>query len=276
MASTLEDNKADLLAKAGGLAARAKGPGGPPADAAAGLLTAYYRHVAPEDVVDRGEVDVYGALASQLKLAQTRPQGTARVRVFTPTVPEHGWSAGGHTVVEIVTDDMPFLVDSMTMALTDRGGGLDHTVHVVIHPLFEAVRDVAGELRDVRVADESQGLGDDNESTGQVDDGGLETVQESWMHIEIDRVTDEGELAEIETRLQRVLRDIRDAVEDWPRMQARLLDIVAELEARPADAAGPRRARRRASRSCAGWPTTTSPSSATASTPSRSSGTSSR
>ena len=233
MASTLEDNKADLLAKAGGLAARAKGPGGPPADAAAGLLTAYYRHVAPEDVVDRGEVDVYGALASQLKLAQTRPQGTARVRVFTPTVPEHGWSAGGHTVVEVVTDDMPFLVDSMTMALTDRESGLDHTVHVVIHPLFEAVRDVAGELRDVRVADESQGLGDDNESTGAVDDGGLETVQESWMHIEIDRVTDEDELAEIEARLQRVLRDIRDAVEDWPRMQARLLDIVAEIEARP-------------------------------------------
>ncbi len=57
------------------------------------------------------------------KLAQTRPQGTARVRVFTPTVPEHGWSAGGHTVVEVVTDDMPFLVDSVTMALTDRGGG---------------------------------------------------------------------------------------------------------------------------------------------------------
>ncbi|MGI8645340.1 MAG: NAD-glutamate dehydrogenase, partial [Nocardioides sp.] len=229
MASTLEDNKAEPLAKASDLAARTRGTGGPPAEAAVGLLTAYFRHVAPEDIVERGDVDVYGALASQFKLAQTRPQGTARVRVFTPTVPEHGWSAGGHTVVEVVTDDTPFLVDSMTMALSEH----DRIVHVVIHPLFEVVRDVAGELRDVRVADESHTRADDNESTGQVDDGGLETVQESWMHIEIDRVTDEAELAGIESRLQRVLRDIRDAVEDGPRMQARLLDIVAELEADP-------------------------------------------
>jgi len=230
VASTLEDNKADLLAKASALAARGKGSGGPPAEAATGLLTAYFRHVAPEDVCDRSEVDLYGALASQFKLAQSRPQGTARVRVFTPTVPEHGWSAGAHTVVEIVTDDMAFLVDSMTMALA----GDDHTVHVVIHPLFEAVRDVAGELREVRVGDESaQGLANDNESTGHVDEGGLENVRESWMHIEIDRITDEAELAEVESRLQRVLRDIRDAVEDWPRMQSRLTDIVHELESAP-------------------------------------------
>ncbi len=230
MTSTLEDNKADLLAKASDLAARSRGTGGPPADSAGGLLTAYFRHVAPEDVVVRSEVDLYGALASHFKLAETRPQGTARIRVFTPTVPDHGWSAAAHTVVEVVTDDMPFLVDSTTMALAEDG----RTVHVVIHPLFEVVRDVAGELRSVRGGDEGhQALTNDHESTGQVDQGGLETVQESWMHIEIDRVTDEDELAAIEARLQRVLRDNRDAVEDWPRMQAKLAEIVEELEAAP-------------------------------------------
>ena len=150
--------------------------------------------------------------------------------MFTPTVPDHGWSAAAHTVVEVVTDDMPFLVDSTTMALAEDG----RTVHVVIHPLFEVVRDVAGELRSVRGGDEGhQALTNDHESTGQVDQGGLETVQESWMHIEIDRVTDEDELAAIEARLQRVLRDNRDAVEDWPRMQAKLAEIVEELEAAP-------------------------------------------
>ena len=184
MATTLEDNKAELLAKASDLATHTKGTGGPPAGATPSLMTAYFRHVAPEDVCDRAEVDLYGALASQYKLAQSRPQGTARVRVFTPTIPVHGWSASGHTVVEIVTDDMPFLVDSMTMALA----AADHTVHVVIHPLFEVVRDVAGELRDVRVADETKQREVDHESNGHLDDGGLETVQESWMHIEIDRV----------------------------------------------------------------------------------------
>jgi glutamate dehydrogenase len=184
-------------------------------------LDAYYRRVAAEDVSDRGDVDLYGALASHYRLAASRPQGTATVRVFTPSIPEHGWSAGGHSVVEVVTDDMPFLVDSVTMAL----GARQLTVHVVIHPLFDVVRDVSGELREVH---------DLVESAGPEDPGtGLETIRESWMHVEIDRISDETDLAAIEATLQGVLRDVRDAVEDWPRMQARLLDIVGELEASP-------------------------------------------
>ena len=64
---------------------------------------------------------------------RTRPQGTAQVRVFTPAVSEDGWTAGGHSVVEVVTDDMPFLVDSVTMELTRQ----QRDVHVVIHPQFD-------------------------------------------------------------------------------------------------------------------------------------------
>ena len=70
-------------------------------------------------------------------------------------------------------------------------------------------------------------------STPEDLEAGHEVVRESWMHIEIDRVSDEDDLAEIEAALHRVLRDVRDAVEDWPRMQSRLLDIVGELEEHP-------------------------------------------
>ena len=81
-------------------------------------------------------MDLYGAFASHYKLAANRPQGTARVRVFTPTTAEHGWSADGHSVVEVVVDDMPFLVDSLTMELSR---GL-HDVHAVVHPLLDVTR----------------------------------------------------------------------------------------------------------------------------------------
>ena len=84
------------------------------------MLRAFYRHVAPEDLLERDATDLYGAVMAQLRLAAERPQGTASVRVFTPSVSVNGWSAGGHTVVEVVTDDMPFLVDSVSMAL-ERG-----------------------------------------------------------------------------------------------------------------------------------------------------------
>ena len=95
----------------------------PSADKTQHLLSLYYRHVAPEDLLDRSPVDIYGAAMSHFRLAANRPQGTAAVRVFTPSVDEHEWAADGHTVVEVVTDDMPFLVDSVTMALTDPRPG---------------------------------------------------------------------------------------------------------------------------------------------------------
>ena len=88
------------------------------------------------------------------------------------------------------------------------------------------------------------------------------------MHVEIDRVPDDEDAGEIEESLLRVLRDVRESVEDWEKMHSQVLAIVDELDDRPAAAvrrggrAGQRPAR-------AGWPTTTSPSSATASTASR-------
>ena len=84
MLTTLEDDKAELLTRAADAARHSKGTGGPDHDQVEDLLTAYYRHVAAEDLVERGPEDIYGALASHHRLAQTRPQGTAAVRVFTP------------------------------------------------------------------------------------------------------------------------------------------------------------------------------------------------
>ncbi len=147
---TLDREKSELLAKAIDLALARKGTGGPPSESVGPLLKAYYRHVAPEDVCDRRDVDLYGALASHYRLAGQRPQGTARVRVHTPSLSEHGWSTAGHSVVEVVTDDMPFLVDSLTMELARQQ--LD--VYVVVHPQFEVVRDITGELQEVRVVED--------------------------------------------------------------------------------------------------------------------------
>src|SRR6478609_7619415 len=194
--TTLDQDKSALVGKAIALALSRKGSGGPPHDEVAALLTAYYRHVAPEDVCDRSDVDLYGALASHWKLADNRPQGTAQVRVFTPTLSEHGWSAGGHSVVEVVVDDMPFLVDSLTMELSRQL----RDVHVVIHPNFDVVRDITGVLQEVR----------------PVPDG--EAVRESWMHVEIDRLPESEDEAAVVEDIQRVLRDVREAVEDWGKM----------------------------------------------------------
>ncbi len=217
--TTLEETKDDLIEKAASLAVTRKGSGSLPGDGAAALLRAYYRHVAAEDVTDRNEVDLYGGAMSQYKLAAQRPQGTAKIRVFTPSESEHGWSADGHTVVEVVTDDMPFLVDSVTMELTEQG----RDVHMVVHPQLLVRRDMAGELQEL--------LGDDElGSSGQLPH---DVFRESWMHIEVDRETAADDLQEMEQSLAKVLLDVREAVEDWTKMCSQAREIIEDLTADP-------------------------------------------
>jgi glutamate dehydrogenase len=218
--TTLDETKDELIAKAAEFAGTRKGAGGPPGAKASHLLTAFYRHVAAEDIVERSEVDLYGAAMSQYKLASGRPQGTANIRVFTPSVSEHGWAANGHTVVEVVTDDMPFLVDSVSMELTDEG----RNVHMVVHPQVLVRRDVTGQLQE---------LFTEEEQTAPSRELPHDIFRESWMHIEIDRETEPERLQGIEQALAKVLRDVREAVEDWEKMHNQALEIVRDLEENP-------------------------------------------
>jgi glutamate dehydrogenase len=170
------------------------------------LAPIYYRHVPDDDIASRRPADLLGAMVSHVELGSERPPGTARVRVHTPTEDADGWSCGG-PVVEIVTDDMPFLVDSVAAELTRLGRGL----RLVIHPILTAHRDITGALH------------------GASSDG--EGIRESWIHAEISRGAVSA--ADIEAALRRVLSDVREAVEDWPRMRAQALDTANELQDHP-------------------------------------------
>ncbi|MFP5346081.1 MAG: NAD-glutamate dehydrogenase, partial [Actinomycetes bacterium] len=187
------------------------------------FLARYYRHVADEDLRQRDPVDLAGAALSHKQLAAHRVQGTSNVRVLTPSVDEHGWQTG-HTVVEIVSADMPFLVDSVTAELSRQG----RAIHLVIHPTVVVRRDVSGNLLEVLdVSASSVATGDRDPSWP--DDARVE----SWMHLEIDRVTHADELTEIAESLTRVLADVRAAVEDWPKMRQAARQVADELALSP-------------------------------------------
>ncbi|WP_030666798.1 NAD-glutamate dehydrogenase [Streptomyces cellulosae] len=190
-------------------------PDTPDHDSVLAFLQRYYLHTAPEDLTDRDPVDVFGAAFSHYRLAENRPQGTANVRVHTPSVEENGWTCT-HSVVEVVTDDMPFLVDSVTNELTRQGRG----IHVVIHPQIVVRRDVTGKLIEVLTAPVSEDLPHDAHT-------------ESWIHVEIDRETDRGDLKQINADLLRVLSDVRETVEDWEKMRDSALRVADELPKEP-------------------------------------------
>ncbi|MFC9227194.1 NAD-glutamate dehydrogenase [Streptomyces hygroscopicus] len=223
MQTKLDEAKAELLERAARVAENSPAGGqpvqGPGPETLTAYLQHYYLHTPPEDLADRDPVDVFGAALSHYRLAEVRPQGTANVRVHTPTVEEHGWTCS-HSVVEVVTDDMPFLVDSVTNELTRQGRG----IHVVIHPQVVVRRDITGKL--IELLDVSP----DGPARKKLPH---DAVIESWIHVETDRETDRGDLKQITADLVRVLSDVREAVEDWEKMRESALRIAEGLPDEP-------------------------------------------
>ena len=107
----------------------------------ADFVQKYFGQVDPEELAERQVADLYGAAVSHWNFARKRERGQARVRVFNPTVAENGWQST-HTVIEIVNDDMPFLVDSVTMEVNRFG----LTLHLIMHPLLSVRRSAEGTL----------------------------------------------------------------------------------------------------------------------------------
>src|SRR4026209_175338 len=127
----------------------------------------YYAEVDPEELAARSARDLAGAAASHLDFARRFSSGKPKIRAYNPTPAQDGWHST-HTVVEIVNDDMPFLVDSVTMEVNRQG----LTLHLVIHPVLRTHRNRGGELVSVSAPSQS--------SDGQL---------ESFMHVRVDRQT---------------------------------------------------------------------------------------
>lgn len=134
------------------------------------------------------------------------------MRVYNPDPEVDGWSSP-HTVIDVVSDDMPFVVDSVTMALA-RGG---YNIDLVIHPVIRVRRDADGRL--VEVIEPG------------IDAPG--SVPESVLHAEVVREPDSGRLARLQENVERVLNEVRAAVEDWGAMRDRAAQLAADLPRSP-------------------------------------------
>ena len=177
------------------------------------LIDGYFRHVPPEDQ-PRTVEDVNAVIDGHLRVAATRAPGTAAIRLFNPTRHPDGWS-GTSTVINVVNDDMPGLVDAVVGALTEAGA----TVHRVLHPIVAVRRD--GD-RLVEVIGESK---------RGIDPAG--SVRESWIHVLIDRLSDAERAEELEEILAGALADARAIVQDAPALLSALTTAARELRWTP-------------------------------------------
>ena len=147
------------------------------------FIRQYYHGVAEEDLAHYSQAELAAMALGQLRFATTRKRERAVVRVFNTDAQRDGWSST-HTIVEVIVDDMPFLVDSIGMVLNQAA----LTIHLMIHPIIAARRDAAGRLVDI----------DDSAA------GNGKFKAESWQHIEIDRIGDPQRLQQTVARLRQL------------------------------------------------------------------------
>ncbi|MGH8304201.1 MAG: NAD-glutamate dehydrogenase, partial [Steroidobacteraceae bacterium] len=136
--------------------------------------------------------------------------GRSLVRVFNPLAADDGFESP-HTLVLTVTDDMPFLVDSLGIAF----GRADLAIHLIVHPVLQVRRDARGRLIDIG------------------SNGAAAAHAESWQLYEIDRVTDPTQLERLQQDLASTLADVRSVVSDWMPMRERMRAIIARLQSDP-------------------------------------------
>ncbi|MEY2151513.1 NAD-glutamate dehydrogenase [Rhodanobacter sp. 115] len=168
-------------------------------DEAQFFISAFFARVSANDCALHAPATWATLIAGLLDFVQQREPGRASVRVVSADV-------GGRHLLQVVTDDMPFLVDTVSMVVS-----ASTSIHVVIHPVLKAVRDAAGRLQ-------------------RFDDAAGHA--ESVMYFEIDPLADQAAQEQLRAGVEAALDDVRLAVDDWAAMRSKMLAIAGELPQR--------------------------------------------
>jgi glutamate dehydrogenase len=174
------------------------------------FVAALFGRAVAEDLMHYDPRQLAALAVSAWSLLAARKTGSPLFRLEGLAAPPG--SERAESVLEIVNDDMPFLLDSVLGELAERS----IAIHLVVHPVFSVVRDAAGAL--VAFKGTQHGPG---------------SLRESFIHLHIQRIEDEARRAEIAAALEQVLANVRAAVADWGAMTARIVDVIADIKANP-------------------------------------------
>lgn len=174
------------------------------------FLRQYFRNVPFEDLSGRSPKIMAQAALAHLELAKTKRKKQSLLRIFNPNVKEHGYESA-YTIIEMVNDNMPFLVDSVSAAITRQ----KLNIHITIHPIMRIRRDAKNRIEEV---------------IPFVEEGGR---AESFVRFVIDKETDKHHLKIIEHEINKVLSDVRLAVRDWLPMRIKMQEAKELLRFGP-------------------------------------------
>src|SRR4051794_14645442 len=206
------DEKRQLLDRAaeaarGGRSGPKELPAGCGPDDLPALLHRYYWSEPAAEVLGHDPAELAALALGHLRLAEVRPAGSATVDVAR--LPD------GRAVIRLVTDDMPYLVDSVTAEVVRQGAALTH----IVHPVVVVRRDLRGAILAFCDSANAAGCGSD-------------ALTESWMAVVLDGPLDDEAAADLISGLRTVLDDVRAVDEDAERLRARVLGLAGRLDER--------------------------------------------
>ena len=159
--------------------------------------------------------DLCGAALNFWRLIQKRKPGETKIRIYNPDLEHDGWQTT-HTVIELICDDAPFLVDSMRLTVNRMG----LFSHLIVH--MGGIKLTRNAKHEVTAIYPRQG------------EMGHDVLNEAPIFLEIDRQTDPDILRQLKENLEHVLEDNQAVVEDWHAMRDAVQASVEELNHLPA------------------------------------------
>ncbi len=174
------------------------------------FLRQYFADVPTDDLELQSPLELARIATSHLKFAAQRKKGQALVRIVNPTNRDDGYTAS-RTFVEMVNDDMPFLVDSVFAAINRH----DLSVLMTVHPILRVSRDSKGKI---------EAIHDRNAKKGSL---------ESFVRFAVDKETDPKRVKELLADIKRVLADVKASVRDWQAMRERMQEAIELLDNGP-------------------------------------------
>ncbi|GJL80883.1 MAG: NAD-glutamate dehydrogenase [marine bacterium B5-7] len=173
------------------------------------FLEQYYHQVVLDEFENTPLSDLYGAAMSHWQHGRTREPRKPIILVYNPDYEKHGWQST-HTIIEVVTDNMPFLVDTISMVLNRDS----LTIHHTLHPVIRNERDNKGKLT----------------GTLHLENGKETGITESYMQFHVDRQTDKATLEKTRVDIASALEDVSLAFDGWPDMLAAVGKLAQSID----------------------------------------------
>ena len=179
------------------------------------FVALFYDQYPVTELNGRKVSDVYGSSFANWHFVQEKASERPKVRVYNPTLDQDGWLSS-HTIVSVLQNDMPFLVDSIRMEMNRR----NIAIHSVKSTIAFVKRDKAGNIESFRPA--SGNIAEDEQ-------------REALVYLEVNRLVDDSALSDLQHCLEDILGDVETVVSDYAPLTAQLEHVTEELNKADSD-----------------------------------------